>query len=62
VSPRLDTLRYDATVARDTQWARDAITILGVPLAELVHKDREHPRRIIMKNGCYRGGPRDLLI
>ncbi|HET7394877.1 MAG TPA: 2-oxoacid:acceptor oxidoreductase subunit alpha [Gammaproteobacteria bacterium] len=49
-------LLYDSTWPRDKQLARDDVTLLGVPLAELVNKEFENIRaRILMKNVCYLG-------
>ncbi|HEV2212233.1 MAG TPA: 2-oxoacid:acceptor oxidoreductase subunit alpha, partial [Gammaproteobacteria bacterium] len=55
-------LLYDSTWPRDKQLARDDITLLGVPLAELVNKEFENIRaRILMKNVCYLGALAALL-
>ena len=55
-------LLYDSTWPRDKQLARDDVTLLGVPLAELVNKEFENIRaRILMKNVCYLGALAALL-
>ncbi|MGH8372344.1 MAG: 2-oxoacid:acceptor oxidoreductase subunit alpha [Gammaproteobacteria bacterium] len=55
-------LLYDSTWSRDKQLARDDVTLLGVPLAELVNKEFENIRaRILMKNVCYLGALAALL-
>jgi len=55
-------LLYDSTWPRDKQLAREDITLLGVPLAELVNKEFENIRaRILMKNVCYLGALAALL-
>ncbi|MGH8400863.1 MAG: 2-oxoacid:acceptor oxidoreductase family protein, partial [Gammaproteobacteria bacterium] len=55
-------LLYDSTWPRDKQLARDDVTLLGVPFAELVNKEFENIRaRILMKNVCYLGALAALL-
>src|SRR5690242_4792321 len=55
-------LLYDSTWPRDKQLARDDVTLLGVPLAELENKEFENIRaRILMKNVCYLGALAALL-
>src|SRR5579863_3628380 len=55
-------LLYDSTWPRDKQLARDDVTLIGVPLAELVNKEFENIRaRILMKNVCYLGALAALL-
>jgi 2-oxoglutarate/2-oxoacid ferredoxin oxidoreductase subunit alpha len=55
-------LLYDSTWPRDKQLAREDVTLLGVPLAELVNKEFENIRaRILMKNVCYLGALAALL-
>jgi 2-oxoglutarate ferredoxin oxidoreductase subunit alpha len=53
---------YDSTWPRDKQLARDDVTLIGIPLAELVNKEFENIRaRILMKNVCYLGALAALL-
>ena len=55
-------LLYDSTWPRDKQLAREDVTLLGVPLAELVNKEFENIRaRILMKNVCYLGALAALM-
>ena len=55
-------LLYDSTWPRDRQLARDDVTLIGIPLAELVNKEFENVRaRTLMKNVCYLGALAALL-
>ncbi len=55
-------LIYDSTWPRDKQLARDDITLIGIPLAQLVNGKFENIRaRILMKNVCYLGALAALL-
>ena len=55
-------LLYDSTWPRDKQLAREDVTLIGIPLAELVNKEFENIRaRILMKNVCYLGALAALL-
>ncbi|MGA9852049.1 MAG: 2-oxoacid:acceptor oxidoreductase subunit alpha [Gammaproteobacteria bacterium] len=55
-------LIYDSTWPRDKQIAREDVTIVGIPLAQLVNKEFENVRaRILMKNVCYLGALAALL-
>ncbi|MGH8402295.1 MAG: 2-oxoacid:acceptor oxidoreductase subunit alpha, partial [Gammaproteobacteria bacterium] len=55
-------LIYDSTWPRDKQLVRDDITIIGIPLAQLVNAQFENVRaRILMKNVCYLGALAALL-
>ncbi|MGB9429055.1 MAG: 2-oxoacid:acceptor oxidoreductase subunit alpha [Gammaproteobacteria bacterium] len=49
-------LIYDSTWPRDKQLMREDVTIIGIPLAQLVNGEFENVRaRILMKNVCYLG-------
>ncbi len=49
-------LLYDSTWPRDKQLTRDDITLIGIPLAQMVNQQFENIRaRILMKNVCYLG-------
>ncbi|MDE2196947.1 MAG: 2-oxoacid:acceptor oxidoreductase subunit alpha [Gammaproteobacteria bacterium] len=49
-------LIYDSTWPRDRELARDDVTLIGIPLAQLVNAEFENIRaRILMKNVCYVG-------
>ncbi|HVC29503.1 MAG TPA: 2-oxoacid:acceptor oxidoreductase subunit alpha [Gammaproteobacteria bacterium] len=55
-------LLYDSTWPRDKQLMRDDITVIGIPLAQLVNTHFENVRaRILMKNVCYVGALAALL-
>jgi len=55
-------LIYDSTWPRDKQLARDDVTLIGIPLAQLVNAQFENVRaRILMKNVCYVGALAALL-
>ncbi len=55
-------LIYDSTWPRDKQLSRDDITVVGMPLAQLVNTHFENLRaRILMKNVCYVGALAALL-
>ncbi|MHB8405889.1 MAG: 2-oxoacid:acceptor oxidoreductase subunit alpha [Gammaproteobacteria bacterium] len=55
-------LIYDSTWSRDKQLARDDVTLIGIPLAQLVNAQFENVRaRILMKNVCYVGALAALL-
>jgi 2-oxoglutarate ferredoxin oxidoreductase subunit alpha len=55
-------LIYDSTWPRDKQLAREDVTIIGIPLAQLVNEQFENVRaRILMKNVCYLGALAALL-
>ena len=55
-------LLYDSTWPRSKQLVRDDVTILGIPLAELVNEEFDNVRaRILMKNVCYLGALAALL-
>ena len=55
-------LIYDSTWPRDRELARDDITLIGIPLAQLVNAEFENIRaRILMKNVCYVGALAALL-
>lgn len=55
-------LIYDSTWPRHRELARDDVTIIGIPFAELVNKEFENVRaRILMKNVCYLGALAALL-
>ena len=50
------TLIYDSSWPRDALLARDDITVLGVPLADMCNQSFDQPRtRILMKNVAYLG-------
>ncbi|MGH8284089.1 MAG: 2-oxoacid:acceptor oxidoreductase subunit alpha [Gammaproteobacteria bacterium] len=53
---------YDSTWPRDKQIIREDVTIIGIPLAQMVNKQFENVRaRILMKNVCYLGALAALL-
>ncbi len=55
-------LVYDSTWPRNKQLARDDVTIIGIPFAELVNKEFDNVRaRILMKNVCYLGAVAALI-
>ena len=55
-------LLYDSTWARDKQLTRDDVTLIGIPLAQMVNEQFENIRaRILMKNVCYLGALAALL-
>ncbi len=55
-------LIYDSTWPRDKQIVREDVTIIGIPLAQLVNREFENVRaRILMKNVCYLGALAALL-
>ncbi|MGD8690552.1 MAG: 2-oxoacid:acceptor oxidoreductase subunit alpha, partial [Gammaproteobacteria bacterium] len=55
-------LIYDSTWPRNRQLVRDDVTIIGIPLAELVNKEFDNVRaRILMKNVCYLGALAALI-
>jgi 2-oxoglutarate/2-oxoacid ferredoxin oxidoreductase subunit alpha len=55
-------LIYDSTWPRDKQLTRDDVTLMGIPLAQLVNAQFENVRaRILMKNVCYVGALAALL-
>ncbi|MGH8398387.1 MAG: 2-oxoacid:acceptor oxidoreductase subunit alpha [Gammaproteobacteria bacterium] len=55
-------LIYDSTWPRDKQIVREDVTIIGIPLAQLVNVQFENVRaRILMKNVCYLGALAALL-
>ena len=55
-------LLYDSTWPRDKQLTRDDITLIGIPLAQMVNQQFENIRaRILMKNVCYLGALAALL-
>ena len=61
VSPN-GTLVYDSSWPRDELLARDDITVLGIPLAEMCNQTFDQPRtRILMKNVAYLGALVALL-
>ncbi len=55
-------LLYDSTWPRDKQLTRDDVTLIGIPLAQMVNEQFENIRaRILMKNVCYLGALAALL-
>ncbi|MDE2234284.1 MAG: 2-oxoacid:acceptor oxidoreductase subunit alpha [Gammaproteobacteria bacterium] len=55
-------LLYDSTWPRDKQLVRDDITVIGIPLSQMVNTHFENVRaRILMKNVCYVGALAALL-
>ncbi len=50
------TLIYDSTWPRDSQLKREAVTVLGIPLAKMINENFEGARvRTLMKNIAYVG-------
>ena len=55
-------LLYDSTWPLDKQLTRDDVTLIGIPLAQMVNEQFENIRaRILMKNVCYLGALAALL-
>ncbi|MDE2345716.1 MAG: 2-oxoacid:acceptor oxidoreductase subunit alpha [Gammaproteobacteria bacterium] len=55
-------LLYDSTWPRDKQLVREDITVIGIPLSQMVNTHFENVRaRILMKNVCYVGALAALL-
>jgi 2-oxoglutarate/2-oxoacid ferredoxin oxidoreductase subunit alpha len=53
---------YDSTWPRHKQLAREDITVIGIPLAQMINAQFENVRaRILMKNVCYVGALAALL-
>ncbi len=53
---------YDSTWPREAEFAREDVTLIGIPLAKLVNEAFTSPRaRILMKNICYVGALAALL-